>query len=253
MLIAGLQVDLVWEDREANYARLQPRIAAAASCGARLVVLPEMFPCGFSMDVDRIAEPFDGPSVQFLAATARQHGIWIAGSLPERVGDDMPSNTLVLASPTGALQRYRKLHPFTFAREHHHYRAGTERVTTTIEGLRCTWFICYDLRFADEFWATTDDTDCYVVVANWTQKRRHHWSTLLAARAIENQAYVVGINRVGRGGGLEYTGDSAILDPWGTPLARASGAETMLLADVTPEVVADARRVFPVLNDRRHS
>src|SRR5690606_14591276 len=86
MLIAGLQVDLVWEDREANYARLQPRIAAAASCGARLVVLPEMFPCGFSMDVDRIAEPFDGPSVQFLAATARQHGIWIAGSLPERVG-----------------------------------------------------------------------------------------------------------------------------------------------------------------------
>jgi predicted amidohydrolase len=252
MRVAGLQLDIVWEDRAVNFEHARPWIEAAAAAGARLVVLPEMFSCGFSMDTGRIAEPEDGPSVGFLREQATQHQVWVCGSVPELAGGAAkPANTLVVASPQGELHRYRKIHPFTFAREHQHYEAGSEHVTLDIEGVRCTLFVCYDLRFADEFWSCAEATDCYVVVANWPDKRRRHWTTLLEARAIENQAYVVGLNRVGEGGSLAYTGDSRIIDPWGETLAAAARGETMLLAEVDPAVVAEARHEFPVLPDRR--
>lgn len=252
MKVAGIQYDIVWEDPEANFRRLAPRIDRAAATGARLVVLPEMFSCGFSMATDRIAEAENGPSAAFLVEQARRTGVWICGSAPELApGQSKPANSLILASPEGVVSRYRKLHPFTYAGEHQHYAAGTELVTVDVEGLRCTFFICYDLRFADEFWSTAERTDAYIVVANWPNARRAHWSTLLRARAVENLAYVVGINRVGRGGELEYTGDSAIYDPWGEPLITASRDETMLLAELDPNRVRQARESFPVLGDRR--
>ncbi len=252
ILVAGIQLDTVWEQPQASFDRARPWIAAAAAAGARLCVLPEMFACGFSMAAERVAEPPDGASVAFLREQARQHGMWICGSVPERAaGEPRPYNTLVLAEPGGALHRYRKIHPFTFAREHEHYAAGSEHVTVTIEGVRCSLFICYDLRFADEFWALARSSDCYVVVANWPARRRLHWTTLLQARAIENQAFVVGINRTGIGGELEYAGDSRVVDPWGEIVASAAAQETMVLARVDAEVVADARARFPVLADRR--
>ncbi len=252
MKVAGLQTDIVWEDPPSNFARVRPQIAAAATAGARLVVLPEMFGCGFSMDTAAIQEPIDGPSTEFLRDAAREHDVWVAGSVPELAPNAArPHNTLVLADPSGSLTRYRKIHPFTFAGEHEHYDAGQHHVTVAIDGVRCTLFICYDLRFADEFWVTARDTDCYVVIANWPKKRREHWTTLLRARAIENQAYVVGVNRVGSGGALEYSGDSCIYDPWGEALASAAKVETTLLAEVDAQVVADARAKFPVLADRR--
>ena len=129
--------------------------------------------------------------------------------------------------------------------------ADDRRRTVEIEGVRCTLFVCYDLRFADEFWNTAADTDCYIVVANWPSRRRHHWTTLLQARAIENQAYVVGINRVGTGGKLDYTGDSRVFDPWGEAVSAAAAQETMLLAEVDPAIVQHARTTFPVAPDRR--
>jgi predicted amidohydrolase len=252
MKIVALQTDIVWEDPEANFAHLRPQLAMAAATGARLVVLPEMFACGFTMRSERVAEPVDGPSTLFLRDEARRHALWMCGSLPERPhAAERPYNTLVLASPDGALFRYRKIHPFTYAGEHESYAAGTDFLTVDVEGLRCTFFICYDLRFADEFWVTAQATDCYVVIANWPEKRRQHWTSLLVARAIENQAYVVGANRVGHGNGLDYTGDSRIVDPWGELLATAAGRETLLVADVDPAVVSEARKRFPMLVDRR--
>ena len=252
MRVAGLQTDIVWERPADNFARLAPKIAAAKAAGAQLVVLPEMYATGFSMRTETIAEDVDGPSQAFLSEQAQRHGICVCGSVPERgAPGQKPYNTLVLADPTGNQHRYRKIHPFTFAGEHEHYAAGEEFLTVVIAGVRCTFFVCYDLRFADEFWATANATDCYVVIANWPERRRHHWTTLLSARAIENQAYVVGINRVGTGGELSYTGDSRIVDPWGEVLASAAKAPTMLIADVDPAVVKDARETFPVLPDRR--
>jgi predicted amidohydrolase len=252
MKIAAIQSDIAWEDPEANFTRLRPWVAAAAAAGAKLVVLPEMFACGFSMATANIAEPPGGPSTRFLEAQARQHDLWICGSIPEVPhGESKPFNTLVLASPHGQVVRYRKIHPFSFAKEHEHYGAGSDHITVDVDGLRCTLFVCYDLRFADEFWGRAEQTDAYVVVANWPERRRHHWTTLLQARAIENQAYVVGVNRVGHGNGLDYSGDSRIVDPWGEVLAAAAGGETMVLADVRADVVRDARERFPVLKDRR--
>jgi predicted amidohydrolase len=250
--VAALQHDIVWEDPEETFHRLSPWIATAATAGARLVVLAEMFACGFSMATARVAEPPGGPSTLFLIEQARRHRLWIAGSLPERTaGAERPANTLVLAGPKGELHRYRKIHPFSHAGEDRHYQAGGEFLTVPIEGLRCTFFVCYDLRFADEFWATAAHTDAYLVVANWPEARRRHWQTLLAARAIENQAYVVGVNRVGEGNGLHYVGDSAIFDPSGRPLATAAHQETLLLADIDPAEVLRVRRELPFLQDRR--
>jgi len=251
MKIAAIQSNIIWEDPEANYTQLRPQIAAAAASGARMVVLPEMFACGFSMDTSRITEPLDGPSAEFLAGEARAHGLWICGSIPERSVTKQPHNTLVIAGPDGERHRYHKIHPFTFAGEHLHYAAGHEHLRLTIDGLRIAFFVCYDLRFADEFWALAPEVDAYIVVANWPKRRRMHWSTLLRARAIENQAYVVGLNRVGLGDGVEYCGDSAVIDPWGETLVSAAGDPTVLFAELDPQRVADARKKFPVLGDRR--
>ena len=185
-----------------------------------------------------------------------EHGVWIGGSCPEialdaPAHDQRPSNAFVLAGPDGTVQRYRKIHPFSHADEERYVRAGSTFTTVEIDGVRLSLFVCYDLRFADEFWALAHDTDAYLVVANWPEKRRLHWSTLLRARAIENQAYVVGVNRVGEGGGLTYSGDSAIIDPLGEILASGAGAETVLFADIDTEHVAGTRSHFRFLQDRR--
>lgn len=254
MIIAALQTDIVWEDRQANFDRLDPQLATAAAAGARLIVLPEMFAYGFSMNTAAIAEPFDGPSVGFLRERARALGVWICGSVPElpELGKPgKPANTLVLVGPDQQLHRYRKRHPFRFANEHQHYAAGDADLTVEIEGLRVSTLICYDLRFADDFWALADRTDLFVVVANWPAKRREHWRTLLRARAIENQAWVIGLNRVGEGGGVEYSGDSMIIDPWGEVVCSASRDPIALVAEVDAARVRAARSKFPVLQDRR--
>ena len=252
MKVAAVQHDIVWEDRDANFERLGPMVAAAAEQGARLVVLSEMFSTGFSMETDLVAEPDDGPSTQFLVNQARRHDVWVTGSIPERpAGADRPFNQLVLAAPDGAVHRYAKIHPFGYGAEHEHYAAGDTFLTVDVEGVRCSFFVCYDLRFADEFWPLAPATDCYVVPANWPQQRRSHWSALLRARAIENQAYVVGVNRVGDGGGLSYVGDSVIIDPLGDELANAGNAECTVTADVDPAHVNALRTRFPFLADRR--
>jgi len=250
--VAALQHDVVWEDREANFARLAPQIAAAVAAGSRLVVLSEMFSTGFSLDTERVAEPVDGPSAAFLVDQAGKHGVWVCGSAPELAeGAALPHNVLILAGPNGVVHRYRKIHPFSYAREHERYAAGDRLVTVDVEGLRVSLFVCYDLRFADEFWGLAPQTDLYVVVANWPESRRHHWRSLLVARAIENQAYVVGVNRVGEGDGLRYMGDSAIVDPLGEVLAGGAGVEALLVAEVERAQVVAVRERFPFLGDRR--
>lgn len=282
MKIAAVQHDIVWEDGPATRARITPLIDQAAAAGARLIVLTEMYATGFSMSPERVAEEPGGPNEQFLLDQAARHGVWLLGSIaqwaeadpgtraaepestepestepenaePESAKPDhrRAQNMAVLAGPDGQRHRYAKIHPFSYAGEHEHYRAGTDFLTVTVEDLRLSVFICYDLRFADEFWALAPDTDMYVVVANWPEPRREHWKALLRARAIENQAYLVGVNRVGTGDDIRYTGDSVILDPLGRPLAEASLAETVLVADADPGEVKRIRDRFPFLVDRR--
>jgi predicted amidohydrolase len=263
--VAAVQHDIVWNDRNANFERLAPMVGAAAGAGAGLVLLTETFSTGFGFgpasEGGDIGEPEGGPSSQFLAAQAAAHGVWVGGScpeispdapaLPDGTPDARPANTFVLAGPDGTTHRYRKIHPFTHAGEQRWVRPGTDLVTVEVDGFRVSLFVCYDLRFADEFWQLAPHTDLYLVPANWPEKRRSHWMALLQARAIENQAYVVGVNRVGEGGGLTYSGDSRIVDPLGELLATASHTESILLADLSTERVAEVRDHFRFLPDRR--
>jgi predicted amidohydrolase len=251
MIVAGIQHDIVWERPQANFARLAPMIAEAAAAGAGLVVLTEMYSTGFSMETDRIAEPRNGPSVQFLVEQARVHDVVVCGSMPERAADgELPYNQLVVARPDGTTHRYAKIHPFSYGREHEHFAAGDHTLTVDIDGVRFVFFVCYDLRFADDFWNLAEGTDCYVVPASWPAARREHWMTLLRARAIENQAYVVGVNRVGQGGKLTYSGDSMIVGPFGEACAQAGDGETIITADIDPAHVRTVRAEYPFLQDR---
>jgi predicted amidohydrolase len=256
MRLAAVQHDIAWNDRAENFRRLAPMVAAAAAGGARLVMLTETFSTGFAVDDPSLPEPEGGPSSQFLAEQAARHGVYVCGSCPEvpaasDPADRRPANTFVLAAPDGSLERYQKIHPFTFAGEERYFRAGSDLTQWKVDEVRITPFVCYDLRFADEFWSLAATTDLYLVPANWPEPRRLHWMTLLQARAIENQAYVAGCNRVGRGGTLDYVGDSRIVDPLGELLATGSQRETILYADIDPAHVAAVRDRFRFLQDRR--
>ena len=251
MKVAAIQHDIEWEDGAATRKRLTPLIAQAATAGARIIALTEMYATGFSMHPERIAEDEGGPNEQFLIDQAREHNAWLVGSIAQRSVSGKPRNVAVLAAPDGTVHRYAKIHPFSYAGEHERYDAGTEFLTVDVEGLRVSLFVCYDLRFADEFWALGPGTDLYVVVANWPAPRREHWRTLLRARAIENQAYVLGVNRVGAVKDLDHVGDSAIIDPLGRTLAQASIGEAVLVAEVTPALVHKVRETLPFLRDRR--
>jgi predicted amidohydrolase len=249
--VAAIQHDIEWEDGAATRKHVAPLIAQAAGAGARLIALTEMYATGFSMHPERIAEDEGGPNEQFLVDQAREHDAWLVASIAQRSGGGRPRNVAVLAAPDGTVHRYAKIHPFSYAGEHERYDAGTEFLTVPVDDVRVSLFVCYDLRFADEFWALARDTDLYVVVANWPEPRREHWRALLRARAIENQAYVLGVNRVGAVKDLNHVGDSAIIDPLGRPLAEASVGETVLVADVTAQQVTEVRETLPFLRDRR--
>jgi predicted amidohydrolase len=251
MKIAAVQHDIVWEDPASTRKLVEPMIAAAAAGGARLICLTEMYATGFSMRPERIAEDEGGPNEQFLLDQARQHRAWLVASIAQWGADGRARNNAVVASPDGTVARYAKIHPFGYAGEDEHYAAGEEFLTVDIDGLRVTVFVCYDLRFADEFWVRAPDTDVYLVPANWPQPRHEHWRTLLRARAIENQAYVVGVNRVGTVKELFYSGDSAIIDPLGRVLAEASVGPSVLVADVDSAEVRRVRAELPFLADRR--
>jgi predicted amidohydrolase len=249
--IAAIQHDIQWQDATATCKHVAPLIAQAAGAGARLIALTEMFATGFSMHPEQVAEEEGGPTEQFLVQQAGLHHAHLIASIAQRGADGRYRNNAILASPEGSVHRYAKIHPFSFAGEHEHYAAGDQFLTVDVEGLRVTVFVCYDLRFADEFWALARDTDLYVVPANWPEPRREHWRALLRARAIENQAYVMGINRIGSVKSLEHVGDSAIIDPLGRTLGEASVVEAVLVADVDAATVAEVRARFPFLADRR--
>jgi predicted amidohydrolase len=252
MRIALLQLDQAWEDVEENHRRAALRLDDAAQNGARLAILPEMFPTGFSMDSARIAQAPGGPTEMWLRGKAHALRLWILAGVAES-GEDgqLPKNNALLVSPDDEVFRYTKLHPFSMSGEDRFYSSGTSVRTFNLHGVRITPLICYDLRFPEPFRLATDDTDAYIVIANWPERRRAHWRALLKARAIENLAYVVGVNRVGDADGLHYSGDSAVISPYGETIVSAAENPTVLMADIDPRLVIEAREKFPFLKDRR--
>ncbi len=252
MKIAGIQHDIVWEDKEKNFTNLRPLISQAAEKGPDLIILTELFSTGFSMNTEMISEGTDGPSISFLMNEAERTGVPICGSVPAMAkGQTKPHNFLVVAYPDNSMESYAKKHLFTFAAEDNHYLPGQKTLTLNIAGTEVSFFICFDLRFAPDFWDLAPRTDLYVVIANWPESRAHHWKSLLTARAIENQAYVMGVNRVGSGDGIRYSGDSLLIDPLGAEVVVANSNLTeILIGEVSPSVVSEVRSEYPFLDDR---
>jgi len=252
MKIAGIQHNIIWEDPKANFTILQPMIEEAVTNGAELIVLPELFSTGFSMNTSKIAEKQGGPSSSFLVEQARQTGVMICGSVPSlQPSSENPQNCLIVAHPDGSLNQYAKKHLFTFAGEDNHYEAGTENLTLQVKELNVSFLVCFDLRFAPEFWNLAKETDLFIVIANWPESRSSHWKSLLQARAIENQSYIFGVNRIGSGDGIEYSGDSCLFDPLGESVAAApTNTPTVLMGEVEKKIVTETRQRFPFLDDR---
>ena len=253
MQIIACQLDIAWEDKAASHARVAHMLAAADVQPGALVVLPEMFATGFSMNVAAIADDVTRDTHEFCAALARQHDVFVLAGVVMRAADGRGRNEAVAFAPHGGeLARYCKLHPFSLAGEADRYVAGGDVVTFRWHDLTVCPLICYDLRFPEAFRrGVAHGAELFTVIANWPAARAAHWTTLLHARAIENQAVVVGVNRTGRDPQHAYVGRSAIIDAHGESLIDAGEHETIIAADIDARSIRNWREKFPALRDIR--
>lgn len=253
MKIFCCQTNIVWEDKQANHARARDLLAKHEVAPGSMVVLPEMFPTGFSMNVAAAAERAPSETEAFLAGLAREKQIFVQAGQVTTTAAGRGRNESVTFSPEGTLiARYAKIHPFTLGGESAHYDAGRELVFFRWHEFNVSPFICFDLRFPEVFrMAVKRGAQMFTVIANWPVKREHHWILLLRARAIENQAYVIGVNRCGTDPGYVYSGRSMIIDPHGEILADAGNEEGVISAEIDFEELAKWRRDFPALQDMR--
>lgn len=244
LTISLIQTELHWQQPAQNRAMLAQKMAPLVG-KTDLIILPEMFSSGFSMAPAQVAEPEEGPSVQWLKQQAAELKAAIAGSLAIRTETGY-ANRLFLVSPEGEVQSYDKRHLFRMGDEHSHYQAGQQRQLLHYRGWRILPLICYDLRFP-VFSRNCNDYDLLICVANWPAPRRHPWRTLLQARAIENLCYVAGVNRVGTdGNGLAYSGDSMLVDFKGEAQLDGSAGEPFVVSHtLSLEALQQFREAFP--------
>jgi len=249
LTISMVQANLHWQDAAANRATLD-RCLSQISIPTDLIVLPEMFTTGFSMDAAALAETMNGPTVAWLRQHAAIHQAVVTGSLIIKENGQY-FNRLLWVRPDGSLSHYDKRHLFTMAGEQHTYTAGSTQLIEEWRGWRICPLVCYDLRFP--VWSRNQAAQPYdllLYVANWPAVRRNAWITLLRARAIENLSYVLGVNRVGQDGlGHEYAGDSALLDMRGDYLLQAGNLHSCITRTLRWEDLEDFRTKFPALND----
>ncbi len=253
MKVFGCQFDVAWENKSANLEKAEALLAQGSLSPGALVVLPEMCLSGFSMNLPAIAEPAGGESERRLAGLAIRHRVFLQAGVVSRGQDGRSRNQSVTFSPEGReLVRYSKLHPFTLGGESAAYAAGTQVVTFPCHDWLVAPFICYDLRFPEIFrMAAWRRPHLYTVIASWPEVRIGHWMKLLQARAIENQAYVIGVNRIGSDPKLNHPGRSLIVNYHGEILADADSREGFISAELDLTALEDYRRALPFLDDLR--
>ena len=246
MKVTVVQMDLMWADPEVNRKRADEAIDSVP--GSDLYILPEMFSTGFCTEPEGIAESNDSSTLAWMKNKAAATGAAIAGSVAVTDGTRY-YNRLYFVKPDGSVAQYDKKHLFTFGGEHNRFTAGSERVIVAYKGFRILLEICYDLRFP--VWSRNrGDYDMIIYVASWPTPRVEAWKALLTARAIENQCYVAGVNRVGDDPGNNYCGGSRVIDPYGQIMAECEdGKEMETTAKVDMEVLEAFRAKFPVLDD----
>jgi predicted amidohydrolase/AraC-like DNA-binding protein len=263
MRIAMTQMDIVWEDKEANLTKGEALIAQAAAEGAEMIIFPEMSFTGFSMDVEGIGETkscmWKGERVtptayRMLTCSERYDIAVVFGyvlQFPYSDGQITGKNTLMCAAGGEILAVYEKIHPFTFGEEGRYYVGGDEVITCKYKGIPFSFFICYDLRFPEVFQLVSGQAQAITVIANWPKERIAHWEILLRARAVENQAYLIGVNRTGSGGGLVYEPSSMMIDPYGERVQAQEQGE-LCFAELDTTAVSRYRQEFPLKQDRKN-
>jgi omega-amidase len=257
--ISLIQTSLQWEDKKANLDMFHKKIAGLPD-KTELIILPEMFSTGFSMNKESLAETMDGSTVDWMRKTAAGKGSIITGSIIARQDvDGLPAfyNRLIWMLPTGEFGIYDKRHLFAYGKENQHFSPGEKRLIASVNGWKVNLQVCYDLRFPvwsrqstiqDTF--TSPEYDLLIVVANWPSSRSHAWRTLLQARAIENQCYVIGVNRTGiDGNGLEYVGESMVLGPLGDTIKILKEEEEIFSNELDRNKLEEVRLKFPFWRD----
>ena len=250
MLVAAVQFDVVWEDKPANHAIVERMLRKAKIQPGTFVILPELGDTGFSFDLTKIV---DGLSLSWARTLARELDVWIQPGFAENGNDGRGRNCAAIISPQGEiLGIYRKIHPFSYSRESQYYSGGDRIVIRDCVGAAVCPMICYDLRFP-ELWrvAATSGAEVFMIGASWPDSRQSHWRALLIARAIENQAFIVAVNRVGADPHLQYAGGSIIISPTGEILDEAGVSPRVLVADLDLDELRAWRTEFPVLRDVR--
>lgn len=252
-----VQLDIRWEDKEANFEKAATLLDRAEVSRGDLVVLPEMFDTGFSMNTKATGDK-DGRTLVFLTELATDLGVYVQGGRTVSACHCAQAlNSMAIISPEGKLlEEYHKIHPFSLGREHEAFVGGTRVVTYKWgEGevaLTVCPAICYDLRFPELFRiGLTQGAQAYVLGASWPESRQAHWRALLIARAIENQAFVLGVNRTGSDPNLKYAGGSIALGPQGELLGELDAGEAVLSVEISPREVHSWREKFPAWKDRK--
>jgi omega-amidase len=241
-----IQSDLVWEDIESNLNNFSEKLDQIAN-DTDLIILPEMFTTAFTMNAEKLAETDNGRTLKWMIDKAKAKDADLIGSVI--IGEDTKYyNRLYWVKPDGTFFKYDKRHLFRMAGEHNIYSPGWQKIVSKIKGWRVFPLVCYDLRFP--VWSRGSDYDVIVYVANWPEKRSSHWRLLLQARAIENQAYVIGVNRVGTDGlNINYRGDSSIINPLGKIIKEGSEVEFIHTEALSWDRLERYREKFPVWMD----
>ena len=247
--VALAQTKIIWEDKEQNYVLTKMRIEEAVCRGAEAVFFPEMSFTGFSMNTEDTKEQ-DARTIQRMKEMAQQYQVSLGFGWVKDCEKRCENHYTIVDGKGIVLSDYAKLHPFSYAGEDLKFQGGSALASFSLNGIACSCFICYDLRFPEIFQAASRTAHVIIVPANWPAKRSAHWKALLRARAIENQVDILAINCVGDIGGVDYTGDSCIIDPEGGVRAILSGTEGNLCYTLTDDVES-FRAAFPVKLDRR--
>lgn len=253
MQIVAVQLDIAWEDKAVNHRRVAGLLREHPPKPGSLIILPEMFDTGFSMNLGATAQTDRRESEAVLKELARQYQSTVLGGVVGCALDGRAGNLAVAFSPAGQeLVRYQKQRPFSLSREHENYPAGRGEKIFQIDGVSVSPFVCYDLRFPELFRpAALSGAELLVVIACWPATRSEHWVRLLQARAIENQAFVVGVNRCGSEPGLTFDGRSCAFDHYGQELFQAGSGPEVLTTEVDVDALRSWRRKFPALSDAK--
>jgi omega-amidase len=252
--VIGLQFDIAWENKASNYEKVRHLLEQASPEQGALVVLPEMFASGFSMNTAQVAEEYGGQTETFLSRLAQEFGVYVIGGVAARGKDGRARNKALAFAPSGELLGfYAKMRPFSPGGESEHYTAGDRPTALRVGETMVAPFVCYDLRFPELFRqaAASHRPELFAVIANWPEKRVSHWVRLLQARAIENQAFVIGVNRIGVDPFYAYPGRSLIVDYNGDLLADGGANEGIVRATLDLKSLGNYRKGLPFLADLR--